>query len=614
MLKTLQQARHEANEKEERQNMLGLFKRMLSKQEAPQPAPPVQATLAAKPVATPPIARVAVPAPVRVRVASTVLKPAQPSVHLRSVAQPSATSTHVRVALAAIAASLPESISHKVPANPEQFVPIPVDKVLPQLSRGQIVMTAAELREYAPDFFTALADHDDIALTLPLGDIIKQLSLEHFVRRDQRRVEVPAEVMPVFAAGSNSVSVAKPASPQSTPVQRVQPTITTTTPLPAPAPIQTSAGKIAMSSQGLASLSGKSSTPASVPSPRFTSAAASPATAVSRNPAPLPTLPKKKPLPTAAKISGELAVPLASVCHQWIDEVRAQLVDVDVAQSKILVPLELLEPTMKSGKVLFSWQEVAGWIQPPLAIPPTPKVGEMTVELSLKVIAPLFMAHHRGAIQKRLTVDETIPDMFAGGNGNANSSVQAQIASAPQALVAPAPLAPPTRSSVPSVPLSPALRMAPALPAKPESEVATTPVVTTPAPRVQSEVSIEQIIGSATSRLGAKEIVANTSRLSGIAGALLAMSDGLLVTSQMPPQLKAETIAAFLPQMFGRMNQYTKELALGPLERLALRVESGEWHVFKCPDIYFAVLGKHGEALPLNLLAQVAAELSSQSK
>jgi hypothetical protein len=66
--------------------------------------------------------------------------------------------------------------------------------------------------------------------------------------------------------------------------------------------------------------------------------------------------------------------------------------------------------------------------------------------------------------------------------------------------------------------------------------------------------------------------------------------------------------------MFGRMNQYTKELALGPLDRLGLSVASGEWQIFKAPNIYFAVLGKRGEALPLNLLAQVAAELSSQSQ
>ena len=131
---------------------------------------------------------------------------------------------------------------------------------------------------------------------------------------------------------------------------------------------------------------------------------------------------------------------------------------------------------------------------------------------------------------------------------------------------------------------------------------------------VAEEISADQVIGPEGSRFGAKEIVTNTSRLPGVAGALLAMSDGLLVTSAAPATVKGETIAAFLPQMFGRMNQYTKELALGPLQQLTLGIESGQWHVVKGPNIYFAVLGRRGETLPLNLLAQVAAELSIQSK
>src|SRR5262245_54988507 len=47
------------NEKEERQNMLGLFKKMLSKQETLPTAP---STMTAKPAATPSMARPAVPA------------------------------------------------------------------------------------------------------------------------------------------------------------------------------------------------------------------------------------------------------------------------------------------------------------------------------------------------------------------------------------------------------------------------------------------------------------------------------------------------------------------------------------------------------------------------
>jgi predicted regulator of Ras-like GTPase activity (Roadblock/LC7/MglB family) len=332
--------------------------------------------------------------------------------------------------------------------------------------------------------------------------------------------------------------------------------------------------------------------------------------AAARQPAPA----AKKPAAAPSSLKGELVIPLGLVAAGWVDEVRAQLQEIDLKQAHIHAPLEVIEPAMKSGKVILSLNEVAAWIRPALPIPPTPKVGEMPVELPLKILAPLFMAHARSNSQKRAAVDETIPDLFGDSNGKANGSLQSQLpSSAPAASPAPA------RATPAAVPATAIPRFAPAAAAP-----APAPKAPAPAPRpapaapaaapVAPEIGIETVIGPSHKRHSAKEIVSNASRLPGVSASLLAMSDGLLVTSQAPASVKAETIAAFVPQMFGRMNQYTKELALGPLEQLTLTVESGVWHVIKSPNIYFAVLGKRGEPLPLNLLAQVAAELSSQSK
>jgi predicted regulator of Ras-like GTPase activity (Roadblock/LC7/MglB family) len=586
--------------------MLGLFKKILSRSEAPQPAPPARPAPAARPSLPPPKPRVPAAGPVPT-VAPMPSNPVSTQPVPTESAAPVSTNGTVRVTLAAIAATLPQAISHKVPANPDQFVTIPVDKVLSQLQYGQVVMTAAELRECSPEYFAALAGHDDLPITLPLGDIIKQLTPDKFARRQQRRVEVPREVGPVFAANGQGLSIAKsapaPAAPAA-PAYRAQPVVTSTSAQAAPAlaPVApASASKISMSPQALASLKAAASGP-TTPRP-----AAAPAPV--RGSTPAPTTPAsapqpKKIFPLAAKPVGHLAVPLASVCPEWPQEVRTQLTDVDVEQHQILVPLELLEPAMKSGRVLFTWEEVASWLKPLLANPPTPRVGEMAVELPLKVIAPLFMGSQRVATQKRVDVDETIPDIFNGGNGGAPANGTGPGASVPQNPPAPRIPAPAARPEPASSSVAPAPRMAP-VPAP----------VTAPAPApTNPEVAVEQIIGNTGSRLGAKEIVANAAKLPGVSGALLALSDGLLVTSNTPPAVKAETIAAFLPQMFGRMNQYTKELSLGPLQQLTLGVEDAQWHVVKSPNIYFAVLGKHGDTLPLNLLAQIAAELSSQSK
>jgi predicted regulator of Ras-like GTPase activity (Roadblock/LC7/MglB family) len=530
---------------------------------------------------------------------------------------PVSTNGTVRVTLAAIAATLPQAISHKIPANPDQFVTIPVDKILPQLQYGQVVMTAAELRECSPEYFAALAGHDDLPIALPLGDIIKQLTPDKFARRQQRRVEVPREVGPVFAANGQGLSIAKSASApaaSAVPAYRAQPTVTSTSaqsvPVPATVPVAP-ASKISMSPQALASLKAAASAPA-MPRPAATptyNPAPSPLRGSTPSPAaPASAPPPKKIFPVTAKPVGHLAVPLASVCPEWPQEVRTQLTDVDVDQHQILVPLELLEPAMKSGRVLFTWEEVASWLKPLLANPPTPKVGEMAVELPLKVIAPLFMGSQRVATQKRVDVDETIPDIFNGGNGTTPASGNAHGASVPQNPTVPRMPAPAARPEPAASDAVPASRMA-SLPAAPLAP-ASAPVPASANP----DVAVEQVIGNAGSRLGAKEIVANAARLPGVSGALLVLSDGLLVTSNTPPAVRAETIAAFIPQMFGRMNQYTKELSLGPLQQLTLGVEDAQWHVVKCPNIYFAVLGKHGDTLPLNLLAQIAAELSSQSK
>jgi len=643
--------------------MLGLFRKILTKSVAPQaqPAPPAPV---ARPATLPPplpkpVART--PIPVRVPAAAVPKIPLSqpgaqttPAAPARPVEPPPASGNTVQIALTSIAAGLPEAISHKVPAHPEQFVAIPIEKILPQLAQGQVVLTAAELRECAPDYFSALAGHDDVPIALPLGDIVKQLSPQHFARRYQQRVEVPEEVRPIFTPGANGTPAVKPAvaTPQAAPAPVFRaPTVTTTANAPAnpapaahaPATPHAPAGKISMSAHALASLNAvapavaprpaasASATPAPAATPHLAAPVTIPSTVPRTTPAPAP----KKTSLSVPKPTGHLAVPLASVCKEWIQEVRAQLVDVDVENSKIMVPLELLEPAMKSGKVLFDWEEVAAWIQPPLAIPPTKKVGEMSVDLPLRVLAPLFMSQHRLGAQQRVAVDENIPDLFGGGNGP--GSMESQIVSTPNAP-APAPSAPtpviPVRNIAPAQPAIPAtptmhvptpaptpkLEMAAPVVFTPPTPVAPTPVISTPvapapvAAPVADEISVENIIGNGTGHFSVKEIIANVAKLPGISGAMLAMNDGLLVTSQTPANVKAETVAAFLPQMFGRMNQYTKELALGSLQQLTLGVADGQWHVIKLDVIYFAVLGKHGASLPLNTLAQVAAELSNQSK
>ena len=97
-----------------------------------------------------------------------------------------------------------------------------------------------------------------------------------------------------------------------------------------------------------------------------------------------------------------------------------------------------------------------------------------------------------------------------------------------------------------------------------------------------------------------------------IAGAFIAMQDGLLVAAELPEHLKPDTFAAFLPQIFGRMNQYTKELQLGAVSSLTFVVENVTWQIVKSGTVYLVALGKPGESLPGSKLNTLAAQLSRQ--
>ena len=110
------------------------------------------------------------------------------------------------------------------------------------------------------------------------------------------------------------------------------------------------------------------------------------------------------------------------------------------------------------------------------------------------------------------------------------------------------------------------------------------------------------------------EIVQRSTKLPKVAGTLIALQDGLLVAANMPADIKAETIAAFVPQIFGRLNQYTKELQMGDTSAVSFTVEAGTIQVYNTGIIYFAAFGRKGDLMPLAELQLIAGELSRHTK
>jgi predicted regulator of Ras-like GTPase activity (Roadblock/LC7/MglB family) len=111
-----------------------------------------------------------------------------------------------------------------------------------------------------------------------------------------------------------------------------------------------------------------------------------------------------------------------------------------------------------------------------------------------------------------------------------------------------------------------------------------------------------------------QEIITRAMALPGIAGSLVALPDGLKVASQIPSDLNADTLAAFLPQIYDRVSQCTKELRMGALNNFNFTVGNVPWKIFRVNAVYFAAFGRAGEALPTAQLAALAAELNRKKQ
>ena len=92
------------------------------------------------------------------------------------------------------------------------------------------------------------------------------------------------------------------------------------------------------------------------------------------------------------------------------------------------------------------------------------------------------------------------------------------------------------------------------------------------------------------------------------------MQDGLLIAAQLPPGLNGETIAAFLPQMFSRMMQYSKELKFGEADNITFIIDRVPLQIYRTGGVYFAALGRAHEPLPELPLRLIASHLGPQSK
>ena len=425
-----------------------------------------------------------------------------------------------------------------------QTVSIPLEMILPQLSSGIVRIPFGTLRQAAPHLFSQEFDGDTVQVTLPLGEILGRLNPAFILRRrPQKRLEVPQEVTNPFGSEGQGVTIST-----------AQPTLNIPPPPPPPPP-----------------------------PPRATVLPAASAPAASAAP---------------------FILSLAVVAEGWPQALRWEILQMDLADSNLALPVGIVEQALRQGRVAFSWKTLRSWIKP-VPAPTASAQDDTIVELPLQIIAPLFLASQGETRQSRrkVTTSEAIPDLFF-------ASPRTEPPSDPTLPPATLPQHPFPPAALPQHPFPPAALPSAAPPGQPR------PWTTGAGRPSAAEVQPSPARGS---RLAPKyatpdEIVSRAAALDDVAGVLIGLPDGLLVASRLAPDLNADTLAAFLPEIFGKVSQCTRELRMGELNHLNFTVGDIAWELFRANGIFFAAFGRPGHPLPSSQLGALAGELDHKRK
>ncbi len=560
--------------------MFGFLKTLLRR--SAEQMEPDQDSLASEPSSAlleqplPPVAPAPVYQPPRFR--ATTLKKNLTSPHSKTVEVP----------LQRILDTLPLELQPRVrlPEVGDATISVPLEKILAQLGRGVVKVSFGELRQAAPEVFSAENDRDRVLVPLPLGEILARLNPALITRRRvQRQVEVPVDITSPFdSEGDGLVFSVGPGKPEPAPTVPIEPP-RRSAPVPA-TPLAPGRRAITPPPPANNRLNFNSAPtpqpPAEHPLPKPL-----PKVPVIKEPEHLvlnnsaPVVPPPSPEPPAPSLGASpLITTLTSLAEGWPEPVRKEIVDLNLVDAKIALPAQAVEQGLKQGRVAFSWKTLRSWIKPALLPSVSPNDGKI-LDLPLKVVAPLFLSRQRDTAkaQQAVEIDEDIPNLFFGSPPPSNGSTPAHSDSADTNFYV-------------WDDTSDTVRVH-------ESEVKRGP---TPGTKFMTKYATPN------------EVVSRAAALDGVAGALIALPDGLMVANQLPPDLNGDTLAAFLPQIFSKVSACTKELRMGELNNLNFTVGNVPWKIFRVNAIYFAAFGKAGEPLPTAALAALAAELDHKAK
>ena len=500
------------------------------------------------------------------------------------------------LSLTAILSRLPDELKALVLQQPDPTatIALPLQLIHKQLASGMVKMSLASLhRQAPPGVFGPLVSGDKRQVEIPLKEVFRHVRPQSLQRRsDQRPLDTPDNDFNLFGNADQPHTIA-PTTPENPPHRNF--------------PVASSSPP---STNGRASHS-------AVQAPATPPSVVAPPSGL-RLVGPLVESNGSKVAASAPPAAGPpVTLSLAALASDWPEPFRSEISTLDPATT-VTLPGGAVGAGLAKGKIVFTWDEILAGLQPALALP-TALDRDTILQLPLKIVAPAFLAVGKNGKTERksvqLDVDASIPALFTDGRAPAQLPDGADQDIPEFAL-------PPPEARLHSFPAT--VEEPPAVPLS----VSPTELVPEPLPKLALEPAAEgavpepRKIATTISEIFNEldrhaftpaEIVAGTVRLPGVAGAIIALQEGLPVATSLPEGLQSEVVAAFLPQIFARLNQYAGEMKFGEVGDLLFTTHGAHCQIYRLGLIYFAVLGHPGEALPWRELQIIAGELGRQA-
>lgn len=502
------------------------------------------------------------------------------------------------LSLAAITSRFPEEIMPLLVKEPDASVTValPLPTILKQLPTGCVKMSLGTLQRQAHGLIKPLPPGDKRTVDVPLAEIFRHVRLSSLRRRlDQRPVMVPEIGFNLFGDAANPYAVSPDDHLEHTQVLDLTPNGE-----PEPQP-RADGPRVLKMDDGLREHFGSAAAARSLASASEQSATtprgSAPAAEMFAPKAPAPA-------PIAKPTGPTLALKVGPLAATWPDEIRTEIEALD-PETVVTLPSDEVGAGLGKGRVSFSWAQIHAWLEP--AAPPTQAAGATALLLPLKIVAPAFLSSNKPTTERKsFALDASIPALFSDGRP-------------PEPVAEPeAPVAEPQAEA----------EVHPETEVHAEAEAQAEPVVepltheehNAPEAAVEHHEpqklpeSVGEIFGQPhKEHWTPSEIVAGTVTLPGVAGAIVALQEGLQVAASLPEGVKSDVIAAFLPQIFARLNQYSSEMKLGDVDDLLFTTHGAHCQIYRLGYVYLAVLGKPGESLPWHELRLISEELARQT-